>query len=115
MLIICAACGQPIEEGEEMENRHWGHEPNCPRHSDPDAEGCCNCDLEYHEECCPDCLADEEVDGEGLMYYEWLKDILVEEPIEEDDDDTGLYQCLCEDMVGHLGKCPMCGGQIIPF
>ena len=52
--IICAACGLPIT-GEDLEDRHWGHEPDCPRREDPDAEDSCDCDLEYHAECCPDC------------------------------------------------------------
>ncbi len=54
---------------------------------------------EYHEECCPECK-------DGTAY---------DEDEEDDDEDTGLYQCLCEDMVGHIGKCPRCGGQVIPF
>lgn len=53
------------------------------RHEDEDG-------YSYHPECCPECAA-----------------------YEEEEDDTGLYQCLCEDMVGHIGKCPVCGGQLI--
>lgn len=46
----------------------------------------------------------------------WSDEELAEaEEQADDDDDTGLYQCLCEDDVGRLGKCPYCGGQIIPF
>lgn len=53
--IICAACGEPIT-GDELDDRHWGHEPDCLRRYDPDAcGGECGCDLEYHADCCPDC------------------------------------------------------------
>lgn len=52
-VIICDACGLPIE-GDDLLDRHWGHEPGCPRHDDPDAELSCDCDLEYHPNCAPD-------------------------------------------------------------
>lgn len=60
--IICAVCELPIT-GADYDKRHWGHEPDCPRHDDPDADVDCCCDLEYHAACCPDCN-DTEVESE---------------------------------------------------
>ena len=76
--ILCAVCGLPIE-GDDLDKRHWGHERSCPNHpshqvEDEDGELCaiengqlvdmvdCDCDLEYHAGCCPDCK--EEYDNE---------------------------------------------------
>lgn len=77
--LICAACGKPIE-GDDLDDRHWGHERSCPNHpsnqvEDEDGELVsidaggqlvdmvdCDCDLEYHAVCCPDC--NEEKDHE---------------------------------------------------
>ena len=59
--LICAACGKPIE-GDDLDDRHWGHEKNCPNHGGKDSidkvEYWCDCDLDYHAECCPDCIGD---------------------------------------------------------
>lgn len=57
-VIICAACGEPIT-GDDLYDRHWGHEDGCPNKTEPDSVDC-NCDLEYHEGCCPDCKSETE-------------------------------------------------------
>lgn len=46
-VVTCTHCGQPFTET-EWEKRHWGHEEDCPGEN-------CDCDLKYHERCCPDC------------------------------------------------------------
>jgi transcriptional regulator with XRE-family HTH domain len=52
-MIICAACGEPIT-GDDLDNRHDGHEEGCPNRDEPDS-AYCECGLDYHEKCCPDC------------------------------------------------------------
>ncbi len=57
--LVCDVCGLPIDpDGKYC----WGHEYYCPRHTNPDSDEPCECDLNYHEACCPDC--NEEEDGE---------------------------------------------------
>ena len=51
--VICAACNEPIM-GDELNNRHEGHEEGCPNHNEPDSVHC-DCGLDYHEQCCPEC------------------------------------------------------------
>ena len=68
---MCDACGLPFSD-EEWDNRHTPHEPGCPfseECGDPDMEEysdlesafddlmACDCDLNYHESCCPACNA----------------------------------------------------------
>ena len=91
---------------------------------------------EYHDTCCPECkdgTADDEDEEEHPVDctceecaevlrnagYELMDDEVLYSAeydwADDDDEDTGLHQCLCEDNVGRLGKCEYCGGQIIPF
>jgi len=64
--IICAACDQPIT-GDDIDERHWGHETYCPNsghHDDDEWEMVdCRCDAEYHADCCPDCKEDQSIEG----------------------------------------------------
>lgn len=53
-LPTCDACGEGFTPA-EWEKRHDGHEDGCPRQDDPDGDAVCECDLVYHERCCPDC------------------------------------------------------------
>lgn len=55
--LFCDVCGQPIDpDGGYC----WGHEEDCPRREDPDAAEGCDCDLNWHEACCPECNEEEE-------------------------------------------------------
>ena len=53
-LVYCAACSKPIL-GNEYDDRHWGHEEDCPNKDEEDNNVECRCNLEYHAQCCPDC------------------------------------------------------------
>lgn len=57
-VIICAACGEPIM-GDDLYDRHEGHKAGCPNRDEPDSVAC-DCGLDYHEKCCPDCKGMEE-------------------------------------------------------
>lgn len=48
----CDGCGLPFSE-DEWDERHTEHEPECPARAD--SEVWCECDLNYHPGCCPDC------------------------------------------------------------
>ena len=52
---VCDACGKPFTE-KEWDVRHTRHEEGCP-YEDEAADGWnwCDCDINYHTECCPDC------------------------------------------------------------
>ena len=73
---VCDWCGLPFTD-EEWDNRHTPHEPGCPNGGDHDEEDFdmeefadlesvlstlvdCDCDLNYHVNCCPVCNALEE-------------------------------------------------------
>lgn len=52
----CDVCHQ-VMSPDEWEDRHWDHEPDCPRR-DPAADAVsCGCDIETHAGCCqePEC------------------------------------------------------------
>ena len=44
----CFICGKPIDPDSDY---HWCHEPGCGGED-------CDCDLNAHPECCPDCNAE---------------------------------------------------------
>ncbi len=54
--IICCICEKPITEI-QMDIRHWLHEEDCPNRAGM-TEQACECDLECHAECCPQCNDD---------------------------------------------------------
>ncbi len=63
----CDECGKPFTQS-EYDNRHTHHEPDCPNENEWD-DGIhhvdCECDINYHEGCCPVCAAEEEAqDGD---------------------------------------------------
>lgn len=52
---ICNACGLPIT-GADYDDRHTGHEADCPNRDYATGGVDCDCDLVYHATCCPDCM-----------------------------------------------------------
>jgi len=52
--VNCAACGLPIES-DDYNDRHWGHVDGCEYQYSPSDEADCDCDIEYHAKCCPEC------------------------------------------------------------
>lgn len=55
--LCCDVCGLPIGPDETP---CWGHEEDCPRKGNPDSDAICECDLNYHAECCPECNEEED-------------------------------------------------------
>lgn len=53
--LLCDACGHDIT-GVDYDDRHTGHEPDCP--------GDCQCDIAWHAACCPECHDDGEGDDD---------------------------------------------------
>ena len=70
---VCDACGLPFRD-EEWDNRHTHHEAGCPFNDDDDEDDfdmeeysdlesafdalmARDCDLNYHDSCCPVCNA----------------------------------------------------------
>lgn len=53
-VLLCDSCGLPVHP----DIAHWGHDPECARFADSDAECDIGCDLYYHPDCCPECKAD---------------------------------------------------------
>lgn len=55
----CDGCGKPFTI-REWADRCTPHEPGCPN-ADDEAEYTdgCDCDLNYHAACCPECTEDE--------------------------------------------------------
>ena len=49
----CNVCGVGFTPA-EWKKRRDGPEDGCPRQDDPDGDAVCECDLLYHERCCPD-------------------------------------------------------------
>ena len=62
----CVVCGKPIEEGGQMEDRHYFHDDDCPNHKvEMDFPSCnmwndCKCDNPCHDKCCPVCKKEDE-------------------------------------------------------
>lgn len=52
-LIVCDACNEPIT-GDDLHDRHEGHRDGCSNRDKPDSTDC-DCDIAYHERCCPEC------------------------------------------------------------
>jgi len=50
--LICDRCGKPIDPDEEL---CWGHEPDCLNYGQNGITMSCDCDVNYHTECCPIC------------------------------------------------------------
>ena len=62
--IICAVCDQLISD-DDLDNRHWWHEKDCPNFrrnlglDESDEDFWCDCDIETHEGCIPDWIPPE--------------------------------------------------------
>lgn len=58
---LCDGCGQTFTY-KEWDNRCTPHEPDCPNADSEDGEYVdgCDCDLNYHTRCCPECNESEE-------------------------------------------------------
>jgi hypothetical protein len=52
--VFCDACDELID-GDDYDNRHTGHESDCPL----EQFGSCQCDINWHSHCCAECNADE--------------------------------------------------------
>lgn len=57
-LPTCDVCGDGFTP-EEWNDRHDGHEPDCPVRLCEGYDGGCECDLVYHAHCCPDCAGED--------------------------------------------------------
>ena len=57
-LPTCDVCGDGFTP-EEWNDRHDGHEPDCPVRLCEGYDGGCDCDLVYHDRCCPDCVGED--------------------------------------------------------
>lgn len=57
-LPTCDVCGDGFTL-EEWNDRHDGHEPDCPVRLCEGYDGGCDCDLVYHAHCCPDCAGED--------------------------------------------------------
>lgn len=60
----CAVCNEPITDTSDPDLCCWGHEENCPRFTDPDAETLCDCEVYWHPDCCPVCNGPEKSEEE---------------------------------------------------
>ena len=56
-LPVCDKC-EKVFSMAEWDNRHTGHETNCPNcnRDEDDSFFECDCDVNYHAACCPDCV-----------------------------------------------------------
>ena len=63
-LPVCDEC-EKVFSMAEWDNRHTGHETFCPNYdrNEDDEDGSfvecdydCDCDVNYHSACCPDCV-----------------------------------------------------------
>lgn len=106
MTIICCICGEPIAN-DDMINRLWLHEINCPMPLTGEYE----CDLECHRECYP---------GHEAEYADWNVDdeaIMIACPRcaaeQEDFDGFGVVHCeacgYCTHPSATGGVCGICG------
>lgn len=57
-LPTCDVCGDGFTLA-EWNDRHDGHEPDCPVRLCEGYDSGCDCDLVYHDRCCPDCAGED--------------------------------------------------------